>query len=98
MAFELEAFLYLRKLIIRKKLHSCLNGALYKVTKKCTIVYNDYTKEVIKFKDIQFIEAESKGTIVRNANNTYCIKNSKALLLWSLQYFMQIILIALRTL
>lgn len=75
-AFELEAFRYLRKPISGKELYSCLNCALDKATKECTIVHNDYTKKIIKLKDIQYIEAGIKGTIVRDSNDTYCSKNT----------------------
>ena len=40
------------------------------------IVYDDKSKEIIKTKDIQYIEPRSKGTIVRSADDTYYSKDA----------------------
>ena len=75
-AFELGAFRFLRKPISKKEIYSCLNDALEKAIDDYTIVYNDKSKEVTRFNNIQYIEAGIKGTIVRCANDTYCSKNT----------------------
>lgn len=76
--FELGAFRFLLRPINKKELYSYLNDALDKAVNECAIVYDGKTKKIIKLKDIQYIEAGTKGTIVRNANDTYCSKNTMA--------------------
>lgn len=56
--------------------YSCLKDANEKVKNKCVIINNSERKEIIKLLDIIYIEAGTKGTVVRISNAIYFSKNS----------------------
>jgi len=75
-AFEVRAFRYLLKPLSKDALYECMNAVMDELEVATVMLYKGGILKIVKTKNILYIEAGIKNTIVRTEDGIYESKNS----------------------
>lgn len=77
-AFEVRAFRYLLKPVSQKDLDECMNAVMEELEAATVMLHKGGIQKIVKIKDILYIEAGIKNTVVRTEEGIYESKSSMA--------------------